>query len=207
MTNAADTPAIVAGWYADYEDGRRLRWWDGTQWTEHVSDPSTAPQYVAPARNTVPATTPVYNPFIWVIVLLPILSIVELFTLNLRALALGSISGGGASSLALYSNPAYLIGQLAGFLIYAITVLLAFFDWRRLSREGYERPFHWAWAFLSAIVYVIGRSIVAHRRSGRGYIVLWVYIGITVLSFVVSIIVVSQMMAVMFANLPAIPTS
>jgi hypothetical protein len=24
------------GWYADPQDGRRLRWWDGQQWTEHT---------------------------------------------------------------------------------------------------------------------------------------------------------------------------
>jgi hypothetical protein len=29
---------IVPGWYADPYDPRQLRWWDGTQWTEHVSE-------------------------------------------------------------------------------------------------------------------------------------------------------------------------
>jgi hypothetical protein len=214
MTNSDATPAIVAGWYADYENPTRLRWWDGTQWTEHVSDPAAAPQqYVtAPARNTVPATTPVYNAFIWLITLLPLLSIAFLFTIDFRSLALQSVSlqslsGGTTSSLSMYSNPAFVASQLASFAIYGVTVLFAYFDWRKLGRDGFERPFPWAWIFLGSIVYVIGRSVVAHRRSGRGYLVLWVYIGVTVVGFIASIIVVSQMMSVIFANLPTIPTT
>jgi hypothetical protein len=26
------------GWYADPQDARRLRWWDGTAWTAHTHD-------------------------------------------------------------------------------------------------------------------------------------------------------------------------
>jgi hypothetical protein len=207
MTNSDATPTIVAGWYTDYENPTRLRWWDGTRWTEHISEPVVAPQYVAPARNTVPSTTPVYNAFIWIIVLIPLVSLGLLLTINFRDLALQSLSGSPTASLSIYSNPGYLASQLGSFAIYGVTVLLAYFDWRKLGRDGFERPFHWAWSFLSAIVYVIGRSVVAHRRSGRGYVVLWVYIGVTVLSFIVSIVVVSQMMSVIFANLPTIPTT
>jgi membrane protease subunit (stomatin/prohibitin family) len=41
---AVSVPAPPAGWYADPWDtgeggGRRLRWWDGGQWTGHVSPP------------------------------------------------------------------------------------------------------------------------------------------------------------------------
>jgi hypothetical protein len=35
--------ATPAGWYADPEDGRRWRWWDGAHWTEHTSVPAAAP--------------------------------------------------------------------------------------------------------------------------------------------------------------------
>jgi hypothetical protein len=28
-----------AGWYADPEDGGRWRWWDGSAWTDHTSEP------------------------------------------------------------------------------------------------------------------------------------------------------------------------
>ncbi len=207
MTNSEGTPAVVAGWYADYEDPRRLRWWDGAQWTEHVSDPAAAPQYVAPARTTVAATTPVYNAFIWLIVLLPIISIGFLLSQDYGSLFAASLADPTSASLSLYSNPVYAISQVASFVLYGVTVLLAYFDWRKLGRDGFDRPFHWAFAFIGSLVYVIGRSVVAHRRSGRGYLVLWVYIGITVLSLIVGIVKVSQAMSVLFANLPSIPTT
>lgn len=35
-TDAA-TPAVAAGWYADPSTRFELRYWDGSQWTEHVS--------------------------------------------------------------------------------------------------------------------------------------------------------------------------
>jgi hypothetical protein len=31
------TPPPPAGWYADPNDARRWRWWDGSRWTEHTS--------------------------------------------------------------------------------------------------------------------------------------------------------------------------
>jgi hypothetical protein len=40
------------GWYADPQDARRLRWWDGQQWTGHTHH--TAPLYTAPPRPDLP---------------------------------------------------------------------------------------------------------------------------------------------------------
>lgn len=48
--------APVAGWYADPRDAGRLRYWDGTAWTEHVA-PSAA-SAPAPAPSTTPALGP-----------------------------------------------------------------------------------------------------------------------------------------------------
>ena len=36
-TPAAATPSVPAGWYADPSGRYELRYWDGTEWTEHVS--------------------------------------------------------------------------------------------------------------------------------------------------------------------------
>ncbi|MEL0283547.1 MAG: DUF2510 domain-containing protein, partial [Ilumatobacter sp.] len=36
-TSTAATPAVPSGWYADPSGRFELRYWDGDQWTEHVS--------------------------------------------------------------------------------------------------------------------------------------------------------------------------
>lgn len=61
-----------AGWYPDPTDRHQLRWWDGENWTEHVSDagvvgvdplggppaPSAAPTLALPVTPATPAGTP-----------------------------------------------------------------------------------------------------------------------------------------------------
>lgn len=212
MTDSTGTdPLPEAGWYPDTPATTRLRWWDGRQWTEHFSDSavqvSTAPAYsmAVPARNTVPASTPLGTVFIWILVLLPLVSLAQYFTVDFRQLGIDAMRNAGTpgASLAIYSNPAYLITQLVGLVVYGLTVVLAFFDWRTLKLRGVERPFFWAWQFLSP-VYVIGRSVVVHRRAGRGLAPLWVYIGVVVVGFVVGGIIFSQMMSAMMQNLPGL---
>jgi len=72
-------------------------------------------------------------------------------------------------------------------LIAGVTVLLAYFDVRRLRATGFERPFPWPWAFFSLIsgvgvlVYVIGRTVLVRRRSGHGVAPLVVAIAIVVI--------------------------
>ena len=69
-------------------------------------------------------------------------------------------------------------------------VFEAFFDHRALSRAGVVRPFHWAFAFFAfltpfaSLVYVIGRSVVVHRRSGRGRLPMWIAIAILAIGFI-----------------------
>ena len=59
---------------------------------------------------------------------------------------------------------------------------------RELKKRGVQQPFHWAFAFLTSIVYVIGRSVVVKRRTGGGLAPLWVYIVELILSFIIGII-------------------
>ncbi len=42
MSYPNDAPA--AAWYPDPQSPGRVRWWDGTRWTEHVSVPATPVQ-------------------------------------------------------------------------------------------------------------------------------------------------------------------
>lgn len=71
------------------------------------------------------------------------------------------------SGLAGPASPAFL-----GLLIavpYLLVVILAVADSRSLERLGFERPPHWAWAFLTAPVYLVVRMTAVVRESGRGF--------------------------------------
>jgi hypothetical protein len=205
---ATSEPMTPAGWYPDHTGAPQLRWWDGSTWTDSVrnviDDPARAgkqaydsPYSLNPAPATVPGGTPVYNAFIWIIALLPIAGIVSLLTRNISGLV-----GSSTDPLAQYRDPAYLASLGLSFLIYGGTVVLAYLDRKRLLRDGYDRPFHWAWTFLSGAVYVIGRSIIVRRRSGRGLAPLWVWIGVSVVAIVVAVVKVGQLMATMVNTIP-----
>jgi len=196
-------PVTPAGWYPDHTGAARLRWWDGATWTENVSATAAGPvSDVAPyslrqTPTTVPAGTPVYNVFIWIITLLPILSIVTLLTRSTPALL-----GSQTDPYAVYRDPGYLASLAIGSVVYGGAVLLAYLDRKRLLRDGFDRPFHWAWTFFSAGVYVIGRSIIVGRRAGRGRAPIWVWIAITLLVTVLAVVRVGQMMATLLSTLP-----
>ena len=187
----------AAGWYDDPAGTGQKRWWDGTRWSEHLHDPSLE-VYGVVAKPVVGAGTPVYNAFIWVIVLLPLLSTAAMVPFDMAGYMLGSMSGVPAF------DGSYLLMSLLGWAIYLVTPLLAYFDWKRLGRDGYERPFHWAWAFLTAPVYIIGRSVIARRRSGRGLLPIWVLIAVAVLSLVVGTVKVVEGMSAVFAAMPSL---
>jgi hypothetical protein len=204
VTSNDATPTIPAGWYPDHEGGPRLRWWDGGQWTEHVSEP-TVPAYttVAPVPRAVPVETPAGNVYIWLIVLLPIVSVLLELTINYSAMMAASIT----DPLAIYRDPGYIATVLFGLFLYAATVVLAYFDWKRLKTTGFDRPFHWGFAFIGTIVYLIGRTVIVYRRSHRGLAPLWAYIGVIVLSIIVSVIEVSSIVGTVMQNVPNLPTN
>jgi hypothetical protein len=98
--------------------------------------------------------------------------------------------------------PIYWIASAVNFVLYFVVVLLAFLDWRALGRAGIARPFFWAWAFLGWIVYAIGRAVVVHRRSGKGYWPMWVAIAIVALTFIVNIALVAGIVSGISGSIP-----
>jgi hypothetical protein len=91
----------------------------------------------------------------------------------------------------------------SGFLAYAASVVLAYFDSERLKRSGVVKPFHWAWSFLSSGVYVIGRSVITSQVArGRGLAPIWVLIGVFALNIVVTNIKMSELMSTMMETIP-----
>ncbi|WP_291050213.1 DUF2510 domain-containing protein [Herbiconiux sp.] len=162
----------------------------------------------------IPADAPVYGPFIWIITLLPAISLL-LLPLSLSGVqsamnsafvdAYSGSSGYGSTSLQLQLTEAAM--NIASLLIYAAGVVLAFFDRRWLIRRGIVPAFHWAFAFIPAPVYPIGRSLQVRRRSGRGIAPMWVAIGLFALSFIIGIAVFIWVMNLMFGMMGSIDPS
>lgn len=218
MSTAGSIPAAPPGWYPDPAGTGRLRWWDGSAWTDQHSTPpqqgAYAGQYANAPYANVPAAVqrpfisrdaPVYNPLIWAITLLPLLSTLLMLLWNpeLRFITLGRQQTPTLDPFSIFS-PAYFMLVFSGFLAYAASVLLAYFDSERLKRFGVVRPFHWAWSFLSSGVYVIGRSVITSKVArGRGLVPIWVLIGVFVLNIVVTNIKMSALMSSMIETIPA----
>ena len=234
MSNADGNTTTPAGWYADPAGSSQLRWWDGSGWTDHLQAsapaapaPSVAPTY-APAGNaapaygaapayaypataglpSVPAGTPAYGPFIWVITLLPLISLLLIPVLlpSLEDQLRSSMSDPYGQQLYGGYSMSGLVVQgvlnLLSLLIAAAVIVLAYFDHRWLLRAGYARPFHWAWAFL-VTVYPIGLSVVVRRRSGRGIAPMWVAIAIAAIGLIVGIALVVWVFSEVFSMMPS----
>ena len=197
MTESRGNRGAEPGWYADPAGSPRQRWWDGAKWTDHLHDPSLE-VYGVTAKPVVGPQTPVYNVFIWVYVALPILSVLALATWDLRGYLDWSLSRAYSPLL----DPAYFLIMLLGVAIYLGSASLAFFDWRKLNRDGFVRPFHWAWTFLSSGVYVIGRSVIVKRRADRGLAPIWMWAVITLAALVVVVVKIVDMVSVMMSILP-----
>lgn len=214
MSQTDGQGGTAAGWYDDPAGSGGLRWWDGSRWSDHVQ-PAQQQAQQAPGQYAYPAApaygahpgaeprrvdpgTPVYGPFIWIITLLPALSLLllplsftgfeDMMRAELQSGGTGTGYGmtGGLSGAALLAQS---VATLFGWLIYGAGVVLAFFDRKWLLARGFDRPFHWAFAFIPAPVYPIGRSIVVRRRSGRGIAPMWVSIALLALSLIIGIAV------------------
>ncbi|GGF37488.1 DUF2510 domain-containing protein [Subtercola lobariae] len=196
--------AAPAGWYPDGSGASIQRWWNGSAWTDHVYD-TAASVYTAPEASggvrlgeTVPANTP-YNAFIWVVALLPVLSIIGVLSWNMTPFftAIFAASSTRLGNAAVYSSlgAGYYALVAIGWVTYIGTVVFAYLDYRRLGRQGLARRFHWAWSFLYGITYMIGRTVVVRSQLRAGMRVLWVYVGLLVVSGIVGIVKVSIALA------------
>ncbi|MEY2848173.1 MAG: hypothetical protein RI885_838 [Actinomycetota bacterium] len=143
----------------------------------------------------VPEGTSSTTPWIWVIIALPLAQ--ALVNIVIPA---SSMMSAGPSGIPTFAAGYYLV-QGVSLLVYLVVAALAFLDWRELKRRGFVLPFHWAWSFLGGIVYVIGRSVVVHRRSGKGLATLWVYLVVFAVALVIGIIKATQIAEFAFAGL------
>jgi hypothetical protein len=197
MTDAT-TPSVPAGWYPDPAGSANLRWWDGAAWTDQFQQPYSTDATAAALK--APEGTKAYNPWIWLVVFLPYVTLPFLFTIDFGSMfdaeTLLDETAATQAQLALVTSPAYLVLSLFGWLTTAATVFFSWLDFKTLRDAGVPKPFHWAFGFISLAglpVYAIGRAVVTKRRTGHGSAVLWA----TIIAYVVMIIVVIAWTAVL----------
>ena len=200
---------IPPGWYDEGTGSGQMRWWSGAEWTEHVAAPAAAPYAAAPARPALPADRPIYSVWIWLVVLLPLLSYISFlfyrpdFSYLSSSEYLNDPLAFQSHYLASVFSPAYVVILLTGWLVYGLMVVFAWRDVVWLRTQGVVRPFHWAWTFLNSWVYIIGRSVIVYGVARpRGRAPIWVLIGVAVLGFAVSIIWTISIMGGMLSQIP-----
>ncbi len=195
-------PAPAPGWYPDASGAQR--WWDGRGWTDHVA----APAAVAAGyeRPRLPEGTKVDNAWIWVVVCATFVAAIPVFFWDFTGYMRGVFALESGSTVGLGSWFAnfvtfYVLIMVLSAAAYALTVVAAFRDYKHLVAVGVVRPFHWAFAFLYAIVYLIGRHVVLRKVVHTSGAPLWVYIGLTVLYSIGSIIWAFVMMQQLFVDI------
>lgn len=210
MTGIQGQGAPTPGWYADPTGQAGVRWWDGAQWTPHTAPlPADGPQQAAAGpRPRLPESAPVYNPFIWIIVLLPLVSAAAILLLpTFQYVTVGGVLRLDAASIL---TPGYAAAVVIDVLVIAAYLVLAALDRRALARAGVVRPFPWAWALFSLVnplgclVYPIGRSVIAHQVARpRGLVPIWVMIGTVIVNVVVQIVWVVALLSSLLSQLPS----
>jgi len=188
------TNTAPPGWYPEPDGTEGQRWWDGTRWTEYATPlaapPSPQVASHAPSEGAAGARvaegTPVDTVWIWLVTALPIVPVVALFFWDLEGYLARSMAAPDdpVVQLQMYLDPAYLTSVALGWIAYGAAVWFAYLDTVALRELGYRRRFHWAWSFLSPLIYVIGRSVVVKRQAGRGSAPMWLAIGLYVVVLV-----------------------
>jgi len=182
MTNDVALQA-PAGWYPDPADASSLRWWNGSEWTADRT--AWRDRYADQGRpaTPVPAGTPVYTKWIWLALIVPSIALLPLFGWDVGRYVAESATN-PLASLAMMLDPWYLALTALSWVAYGLAVWLAYLDYAELGRLGYASRFHWAWALLSMLVYVIGRSAAVRRQAGRGRAPIAVAVAIMAVTFI-----------------------
>jgi hypothetical protein len=169
------------------------------------------PQTPASELKAPPGTDP-STPWIWLILVIPIVQTLPIFFIDWTTFIEASIADPtGLSAYGLFLSPAYVALIALGWIGTGFMIWFAYLDWRELKRRGVPQPFHWAWIFLtlavSFAVYTIGRAVVAQRRTGIGLSVMWATIGLIVGGFIVAITVTVSIVQQAFDVISTIPLS
>ncbi|QEW03797.1 DUF2510 domain-containing protein [Microbacterium lushaniae] len=172
----------------------------------YSSAPSAYPSYPSAAPAPVRRDIPTDTPWIWLVVFVPLLSIVPLFFLDwngfLEAAVLDPNGSASAEWVGSFTGATLLL-TLLGYLVIAAQIVFAYLDWRALRARGIDKPFHWAWIFFTLVisngVYVIGRGVVLRRQTGKGLGPVWAWIAVSVGTLIIGVVFASYLLNQLFA--------
>ena len=121
-------------------------------------------QFGSISRGRSVSRLPIYTAQVWIIALIPLLLLV---------LSLLLLLGFG-------SNLNMWVAPTIGLLSYVTVVILAIFDRVALGRAGYEHRASWAWALLTAPIYLLTRSMSLSKVGPLGFapVLVWTALGI-----------------------------
>lgn len=167
-----------------------------------------------------PVPRPADTAWVWLLVLLPLIAVIPTFfyleQMRVALLELVQLMPADSSrpdvgglisfELGIIFNPWFLILTLLGWVMYGLGVWFAACDARELTTRGFVQPFHWAWMFLSVLVYVIGRHVVLRRQGGSGMKPLLVMIVmqgvILVATFAWTLVLMAQVVGALASRMP-----
>ncbi len=172
---AASAPSPTAGGYAAYP---------------------SAPAYAAAQRG--PSAPGVSTDTVWIYLaiaasFLPVLSVFFIDWESFFAASFAPVYSDSQMGTAMMG----MVGQsllisVFGYAMIALTIVFSWLDWRELKSRGVSRPFHWAYSFfallVSITVYIIGRTVVLKRETGKGMTALWVWIASVAAATIITVV-------------------
>lgn len=132
-------------------------------WAQEPRSSATTPDTLYPTASARKSTVSG-----WLIATMPLMT---------GILVIAAVKGG--ENYPRYVPPGIEWWMLAGIVVaalYVATIILAITDRRKLDWSGFNRPAHWAWAVLTAPVYLLVRTIAVKRETGRNSMLLWVWL-------------------------------
>jgi hypothetical protein len=170
----------------------------------------SAPAYPGAAETEVRRDIRTNTVWIWLVVLLPLLTFPTLLMLDwgsyLEDVVRESVDpSNGVQTWTFNWSLGSVAITLLSYVVVAAQIVFAWLDWRTLRRRGVERPFHWAWIFFTLVitngVYIIGRGVVLRRRTGSGLAPIWAWIAVTVLGWILTAVFIAALINEIFAVL------
>jgi len=157
---AQATRVVPAGWYEDPSDASLVRWWNGIAWTDHtqpkpdLDGTAELEESYASAAATVRSRTRIRSSSTaesWVVAFTPAILFAGLFV---------------AVWAWLYLEPSFVVAGIVLAVVYAISVVFAILDRRKLARWGHTPP-PFAAVLLTAPVYLLIRALKLPKSWGQ----------------------------------------